>query len=70
MRNKNYTIILLNKEKSELIEIGKNRNIDSKKLNSDHLNQSKNFVDNIPEVSTDDEYSLIVMIIMIYLKNK
>jgi hypothetical protein len=57
LRNKNYTIILLDKEKSELIEIGKNRNIDSKRLNSDHLNQSKNFLDNIPEVSTDDEYS-------------
>ena len=54
LRNKNYSIILLDKEKSDLIEIGNNHNIESKKLNCD---QNKAFLDNIPEVSTDDEYS-------------
>ena len=68
-RNKNYTIILLDKNNDEYIEIENNNNNDINSNNNNNefkndqnnninLNQNKLLLDNIPEISTDDEYSI------------
>ena len=52
-RNNNYAIALLDKNTGEYFEIENNN--DSKIINND--NKNKILLNNIPEISTDDEYS-------------
>ena len=53
-RNNKYAIVLLDKNTGEYIEIENNN--DSKIINND--NKNKIVLDNIPDISTDDEYSI------------
>ena len=56
-RNKNYKIMLFDNNNGETFEIlNNNNNVISQ--NNDDINQNKINLDNIPEISTDDEYSI------------
>ena len=54
-KNENYAIILLDKNNGESIEIGNSNNMNSTK---NIISNNKMFLDNIPDISTGDEYSI------------
>jgi hypothetical protein len=57
-RNKNYAIILLDRNNGESIEIESNDNNNINSIKNTNTSQNKISLDNIPDISTDDEYSM------------